>query len=579
MRQLTKQLVAVWAAFLPRFRAFSQRQAGSGTSPREVRNRRRARALTLLAAFSGAVVIGSVAVDGVHAQDKQNRQDQPKAVDSRDASPLSVPTAVSLPTGFTKIVKEVGPAVVNINTEILPHQNARQGQAATQDEEDQGGGGSQEPQGPQGQQDPNMQNFFNRFFGGQGGPGGLGGPGQPQQEERALGSGFIVDARGYIVTNDHVIDKADRIYVKLTTDPPNDQGHRATVVGFDKATDLAVIKIDAGHGLPTVKLGNSDGAQVGDWVEAIGSPFDLSQTVTAGIISAKNRNIEGGVGGQFKHYIQTDAAINPGNSGGPLLNMDGQVVGVNTALITESNGYMGIGFAIPSDTVVDVYNQLIGPEHKVVRGSIGISFQPTINSAVAKMYDASTGVLISEVTPGKAAEKAGLKANDVIVSVDGKPVKDGDALVDTITARHPGSTVTIGYVRNGQKMTTTCTIDDRTDTVNASNAGPGSQTPGTPGANPGRTKLGLGVSNLPENAPGSLHGVLVQSVTPGSFADELDPQVGPGVVIEGVNRKPVRNKAEFDAIVSELKPGDSVVLQIVYPNSGGQSTLTGGTLP
>jgi serine protease Do len=432
--------------------------------------------------------------------------------------------------------------------------------------------------GDEGGPGPNssMQDFFNRFFGGM--P-NMRGQDPQQQEERALGSGFIVDPRGYIVTNDHVIDKADRIYVKLTTDPPNDQGHRATVIGFDKATDLAVIKIDAGNSLPTVKLGDSKAAQVGDSVEAIGSPFDLSQTVTTGIVSAKNRNIQGGVGGQFKHYIQTDAAINPGNSGGPLLNMDGQVIGVNTALFTQTDGYMGIGFAIPSDTVVDVYNQLIGPAHKVVRGSIGIAFQPNINSAVAKMYDAGTGVLISSVVPGKAAANAGLKANDVIVSIDGKPIKNGDDLVDNISARRPGSTVTIGYLRNGQKMTTTCTIDDRTDTVDAARGGPGDNGPQGNTANPGRTKLGLTVADLPADVPGGLHGVIVQSVVPGSFGDELNPPVAPGVVIEAVNRKPVHNKDEFDSIVSALKSGDDVVLQIAYPNGGGQTTLTGGMLP
>ena len=489
------------------------------------------------------------------------------ASNSHSPAPLSIAAPVDLSTPYTKIAKQVGPAVVNINTEILPHHNT---QTATR-----GGGGDDQ----NGEPGPNssMQDFFNRFFGGI--LPHLPGMNPQQQEERALGSGFLVDPSGYIVTNDHVIDKADRIYVKLTTDPPNDQGHRATVVGVDKDTDLAVIKIDAGESLPTVKLGNSDSAQVGDSVEAIGSPFDLSQTVTAGIVSAKNRNIEGGVGGQFKHYIQTDAAINPGNSGGPLLNMDGQVIGVNTALITQTNGYMGIGFAIPSNTVVNVYNQLIGPAHKVIRGSIGIRFQPNISSAVAKVYDAGTGVLISSVVPGKAAANAGLKANDVIVSINGKPIKNGDDLVDNISARRPGSTVTIGYLRNGKKMTTTCTIDDRTDTVDAAGTQSHENTPGTPQANPGKAKLGVTVVDLPDNAPSGMHGVMIQSVVPGSFADELNPPVGQGVVIEAINRKPIQNKAQFDAIVSALKSGQDVVLQVAYPDAAGQTTLTGGVLP
>lgn len=531
---------------------------------------RRVFSLTLLGTLLTGTLASSMLGHGVHAQDRQAKQGA--SVDSRDAVPLAVPGRADLPTPFSKIAKEVGPAVVNINTEILPRAGARRkGQA---DEGDDGNGGDDsQSQGPG---DGGMQDFFNHFFGG---APGMGGQDPQEQEQRALGSGFIVDPHGYIVTNDHVIDRADRIYVKLTTDPANDQGHRATVIGFDKETDLAVIKIDVGSLLPTVKLGNSDGAQVGDWVEAIGSPFDLAQTVTAGIVSAKNRNIVGGVGGQFKHFIQTDAAINPGNSGGPLLNMESQVIGVNTAYFTQSNGYMGIGFAMPSNTVVDVYNQLIGPNHRVTRGSLGIHYQADINSAVAKIYGASTGVLISAVTPGRAADIAGLKVNDVIVSVDGRPVSNGDDLVDTIAPRHPGSKVIVGYLRNGEKLTTTCTIEDRADIANAASGRAEETVPGGPVPNPGKAKLGITVSDLPSGAPSGLHGVLIRAVVPGSFADELDPAVGPGIVIEGINRRAVSNKQQFDAIVSGLKSGDDVVLQVAYPNSGGQTTLTGGQIP
>ena len=530
---------------------------------------------TILATLSGGILIGSVVAHGVHGQDK--------AVDSRDATPLRVPDAKSLSTAFSQIAKQVGPAVVNINTETLPKEEksarGRRGRQQGQTPDDGQGGDDGDDQGGSGGDNPGLQDFFNRFFGGV--PGG-GGDAQ-DQERRALGSGFIVDGRGYIVTNNHVIDKADRIYVKLTTDPENDEGHRATVIGVDKDTDLAVIKIDVpGKTLPTVKLGNSEGAQVGDWVEAIGSPFDLSQTVTAGIISAKNRTIDQGVSGQFQHFIQTDAAINPGNSGGPLLDMNGEVVGVNAAIITQSNGYMGIGFAVPSNTVMNVYNQLIGPDHKVVRGSIGISFQPSITSAVAKMYGASSGVLISAVTPGGPADKAGLKPNDVIVSVDGTTIKGGNELVDNISPRHPGSTVQVGYMRNGQKMTATVSIADRTKTVNvltSDNSGP-SNSPDTPGPSASQSKLGITVAELPSGAPAGFHGVIIQAIKPGSFADELNPPIGPGLIIEAVNRKPIHNKAEYDAIVSSLKSGDDVVFEVAAPRGGSRSTtLTGGTLP
>ena len=192
-------------------------------------------------------------------------------------------------------------------------------------------------------------------------------------------------------------------------------------------------------------MGNSDGSQVGDWVIAIGSPFALSQTVTAGIVSARNRTVDHSAAGQFQHFIQTDAAINPGNSGGPLVNMADQVIGVNTAILTQSAGYEGIGFAMPSNTVIGVYNDLIGPEHKVIRGSIGVQFQASLNPAVQRVYGFKSGVLVNAVTPHGPADQAGLKAGDIITTVDGKPIKDGDALVTDIAARKPGTTVHLGY--------------------------------------------------------------------------------------------------------------------------------------
>ena len=202
--------------------------------------------------------------------------------------------------------------------------------------------------------------------------------------ERSLGSGVIVDSKGYILTNRHVVDKADRIRVRFEDDPPGVQ-HDAKVIGTDQETDLAVIKVESGYGLClAAKMGNSDSMQVGDWVLAIGSPFGQAGTVTAGIVSAKGRDIV--PGRQFQTFIQTDAAINPGNSGGPLVNMNGEVIGINTAILSETNAYAGIGFALPSKTVVDVYNQLTGPEHKVSRGSIGIMFDQVENPAIARVY-------------------------------------------------------------------------------------------------------------------------------------------------------------------------------------------------
>jgi serine protease Do len=427
-----------------------------------------------------------------------------------------------------------------------------------------------------------MQDFFNRFFGGGGGDGedgdGSGG------ERRALGSGFIVDPRGYIITNNHVVDKADKIYVKLSTDPDGgENGRLAKVIGVDKDTDIAVIKIDADKPLPTVKLGNSDSAIVGDWVLAIGSPFGLSQTVSAGIVSARNRSIDepdvnGYAGGQFQRFIQTDAAINPGNSGGPLVDMDGEVVGMNTAIYTQSMGSQGVGFAMPSNTIASVYNMLIGPDHKVTRGSIGISFQPAMSSAVGRVYGFTNGVMVSTVSPSGGAAKAGIQPGDVIVSIDGRSIKDGDDLVSDISARKVGSTVKLGYIRSGKQMNADVAIGDRAKTyADLANKSEDDQ-PGPQQSDAGQSTLGITVSAVPQNVQKKLNingGVMVTSVRPGSFADEIN--LVNGAVITAINKQPVTDEASYRAIVSKLKPHDDVVFVVNYPQRPG-NTYVGGTL-
>lgn len=531
--------------------------------------RRLASTFTILGTLSAGILIGSIAVHGVHGQQSQ--------VNSSDATPLKVPSPVSLSTSFTQIAKEVGPAVVNINTETLPPEQAsnrrRTPRGMGPDADGEPGGQNQGPgQGP----DQNFQDFFNRFFGG--GPGGAG-PDQGDQVREALGSGFIVDPRGYIITNDHVVEKADRIFVKLSSDPVGFQGRPGKVVGVDKDTDLAVIKINDPQPLPTVKLGNSDGAQVGDWVIAIGSPFTLSQTVTAGIVSAENRTIEQGPAGQFQHFIQTDAAINPGNSGGPLVNMAGQVIGVNTAIFTQSNGYQGIGFAMPSNTVIKVYNALISPAHKVVRGSIGVQFQENLAPAVGRVYGFKNGVLVNAVSPHGPADKAGMKAGDIIVSIDGRPVKDGDELVNDVASRKPGSTVRLGYLRDGKQGTATLTIADRS--VLYSSQGEAQNGPGGPESAPdaAQGKLGITVQAVPQAlASKGIHGVLVTQVKPGTFADEVN--LAPGLIITNLNKQPVTSVDQFQSIVSGLKSGQDVVFRVLdskNPTAGG--TYIGGTLP
>jgi serine protease Do len=536
-----------------------------------LRTSRLASTFTILGTLSAGILIGSVAVHGVRGNETQT--------DSSDARPLTIPNPVTLSTTFTQIAKDVGPAVVNINTETLPqedtHSRRRTPHGITPAPPPGGGdddNGDQDQQGP----DQNFQDFFNRFFGGQG-QGGM--PEQGDQVRESLGSGFIVDPRGYIITNNHVVEKADKIFVKLSTDPEGYQGRLGKVIGVDKDTDLAVVKIPATEPLPSVKMGNSDSGQVGDWVIAIGSPFALTQTVTAGIVSAKNRTIEKGAAGQFQHFIQTDAAINPGNSGGPLVNMADQVIGVNTAILTQSAGYEGIGFAMPSNTVIGVYNDLIGPEHKVIRGSIGVQFQASLNPAVQRVYGFKSGVLVNQVTPKGPADQAGLKAGDIITTVDGKPIKDGDALVTDIAARKPGTTVHLGYVRGGQTSTATLTIADRAKLYAAQPSSQNGQNGPESAPNASEGKLGITVEAVPGPlASKGIHGVLVTQVKPGSFADESG--LAPGLVITEINRQAVTSIEQFQSLVSALKAGQDVGFRVVdsrNPTAGG--TYLGGTLP
>ncbi|HZY62113.1 MAG TPA: trypsin-like peptidase domain-containing protein [Edaphobacter sp.] len=535
-----------------------------------IRSHRLTTTFTLLATLSIGILAGSVLTRNVSGKEQAS-------VNTSDAKPLVIPSPVTLSNGFSQIVKEVGPAVVNINTEEIPKQvNNRRNRRGMQ--------------GPDNGDQGDMQDFFNRFFGGIPGQGDDDGGGMMgNTERRALGSGFIVDPRGYIITNNHVVDKADKIFVKLSTDPdgPN-EGRPAHVVGVDKETDIAVIKIDTDKPLPTVKLGNSDGAQVGDWVLAIGSPFALSKTVTAGIISAKDRagdtisepSANGLAQGQFQHFIQTDAAINPGNSGGPLVDMAGQVIGMNTAIYTQSMGSQGVGFAMPSNTIAKIYNDLIGPEHKVVRGSIGISFQPAVSSAVNRMYGFSNGVIVSSVTPNGGAAKAGIQPGDIIVSIDGRNIKGGDDLVADISSRKIGSVIKLGYLRNGKKDVANVTIVDRNKTyADLTGNDEDNSTPDT--SDVGQTTLGITVSAIPPNIAnrtGISRGVIITSVRPGSFADEIN--LGRGMIITAINKKPVTDEASYRAIVSTLKSKDDVVFVIHFPdrkNSG--SSYIGGTLP
>src|SRR5438045_1885663 len=458
----------------------------------------------------------------------------------KGATPLPLPDAIPSSNSFAAIVNRVEPAVVNISTtQVMERkQSSRKGlRRAPQQPND------QQPENPN---DP-MQDFFDRFFDGR--------QDAPPAAERSLGSGVIVDRKGYILTNNHVVDQATRIQVQLNGETAK---YTAKVVGVDEETDLAVIKIEPGKELPVAKLGNSEGVQVGDWVLAIGSPFGLNATVTAGIISAKDR----GVGRQFQKFLQTDAAINPGNSGGPLVDLAGEVIGINTAIITGSRGYEGVGFALPSTAAINVYNQLI-QQGRVTRGSIGVSFQEELgtNAITLKELGAPTGVVIMGVEPGSPAEKAGLKGGDVITNINGQPVKTGADLVNPIAMAQIGSKVKIGYVRDRQKKDTTAVVEDRTRVFpNSAARQTDSQNENVP------AEFGLRVENLTPDRASRVgmegqKGVLVVAVDPASFGGDLG--FTRADVIAEVNRQPVSSVADYNAIVAKLKPGENVVFKVL----------------
>ena len=476
------------------------------------------------------IMIGSVISGRVSAM---------KSFSGTDAAHLVVPDPIPSASSFSGIVNRVEPAVVNIaTTQVLekkPNSKMHRSKPANPNAN------------PDDDNDP-MQDFFDRFFDGR--------QDGPPQAERSLGSGVIVDKRGYILTNNHVIENATKIQVQLNNDTTR---YTAKVIGADDDTDLAVIKIEVNKELPSAKLGNSDGVQVGDWVLAIGSPFGLQATVTAGIISAKDR----GLAKQFQRFIQTDAAINPGNSGGPLVDLAGQVIGINTAIITGSRGYEGVGFALPSNTAISVYNQLIA-NGRVTRGSIGVRFEEELgtNPITLKSLGAPYGVVLEYIEPGSPAEKAGLKGGDVITSVNGQTIKTGNDLVNPIAQAPIGTKMKLTYVRDRTQKEATVTVEDRTH-VFPNTAGRLSEQPGE--AAP--IEFGLHVDNLTHDRAQRFgvegkKGVIVTDVDPASFASD-DLGFSRGDVIAEINHAPIESLDDYKAAVSKLKPGDNVVFKVL----------------
>lgn len=420
---------------------------------------------------------------------------------------------------FETVAKEVEPAVVNINTEQIIHSAASR-----------------------------MEDPFREFFGNSSPFDSFFNHAPKDLKQRSLGSGFVVDPNGYILTNNHVVENATKIKVKLN----DGRVMSAKVVGTDPQTDLAVLKVDAA-GLPVLKLANSDQVQVGDWVMAFGSPFGLTQTVTAGIISAKGRVIGAG---PYDNFLQTDAAINPGNSGGPLVGLDGRVVGINTMIASENGGFQGVGFAIPASMADGVYGQIV-KNGKVTRGWLGVTIQG-MTPELARSFNISPdkGVLVAQVEPDSPASRAGLQSGDVILRYNGKDVHSAQDLSLAVAGTAVGSPAKVEALRDGKEMTLEVQVGKRADKVEQADSSSGAEEHG---------KLGVTVENLTPQAAQAMNlsssrGVLVTDVRQGSPADEAG--VRSGDIIREINHVPVNTTNDLLAVTRNLKSASTVLLKI-----------------
>ncbi len=432
--------------------------------------------------------------------------------------------AQSVPSTFSGVVKKSSDGVVNISTTKLV---TRQGPQFGQEE------------------------FFKYFFGGElPDMNQRQSPQNPQNQYKtsALGSGFVINMQGYIVTNNHVIADADEIIIKFT----NGAEAEAVVVGADPLTDLALLKIDPrskGVKLTPIVLGDSDKAEIGDWVVAIGNPLGLGGTVTAGIISAKDRVLGGG---PYDNFMQTDAAINPGNSGGPLLNMDGEVVGVNTAIIQSAQG---LGFAVPVNMLKDILDRL--KQGRVSRGWLGVTLQE-LNENLAMSFGLpaeTVGVLVADVIAGDPADKAGLKAGDIIVGIDSETVEESRELINMIGAKNPNETVRLTIIRDGDRMQLPVKLGERP--MENAVAG-GNKQPEAPKDAP------VSVSSLSREEMKMLNiseGVKVTRVEPNSSVERSG--LKPGDIVVWFNRKPVSTPQEFYKMYINVKDGDIIGLKVL----------------
>jgi len=430
----------------------------------------------------------------------------------------STTSNLDLRKGFSSIATQVEPAIVNINTEQVIHNAAAP------------------PHDP-----------FHEFFG-EDDPFGFFSKEPRDMSQKSLGSGFVVDPAGYILTNNHVVENASRIRVKL------DDGRmmEASVVGTDPQTDLAVLRVKASS-LPILHLATTDQVEVGDWVLAFGSPFGLEKTMTAGIVSAKGRVVGAG---PYDNFLQTDAAINPGNSGGPLVSLSGDVVGINTMIASQSGGFQGVGFAIPAPMAQDVYKQIVS-SGKVTRGWLGIRIQE-ITPEIAKSFNlgGQKGVLVADVDPNGPAARGGLRSGDIILSYGGQQLHSSHDLSMAVAATQVGSSAKLEVLRNGEHHSMNMKVGERPADLAETFASSRNEEQG---------RLGVTVENVTSEAQhqmnlASRQGALVTEVKPGSPADVGGVQ--PGDVIHELNHAQVNQAADLHSLANNLKNGSTVLLKI-----------------
>lgn len=517
------------------------------------------RFVTLAAIALGSVLFGMVLAGGLnltlpgHAADSGGAADRPLHAAAR--AQMAAGTApASAPASFADVVERVNPAVVSITATEVQAQSQRK---------------------PYFHGDP-----FEFFFGPQGPQQGPQGPQQgprrrqpqPDQQqdepdiETSGGSGFLISDDGFILTNFHVVEGATKIKVNLTDDRHD---YTAEVVGTDPSSDLALIKIEVPKKLPFLTLGDSDVLRIGDWVIAVGNPLQYEHTVTVGVVSAKGRKL-GGLSRDFSldSFIQTDAAINFGNSGGPLINVEGEVVGVNTAI---SSVGQGIGFAVPANIAKDVMTQLRA-KGKVSRGYLGITVaEITPDMAEAWGLKDDHGALVQSVSPGLPAAQAGVKKGDIVVAIDGKPVTTSDEVVRLISGKDPGSKVRLTVLRDGHEQTLTANLGDRPNQTADSKNGSGDDENNGGPTGENETKLGVRVEELTPAILSELglsrdtKGVVITHVS--RVSEAWEKSLNQGDVITEVNRAPVSNLSEYRKEIRKAKPGSLVVLYVINPPS------------